>query len=89
MKNQLLRTLLPVFGGLLFALLFAHEKWGVNTVLFTLFLLGTLAYDKPFRHWSMEGRVTALTSLLLAGLVVLNNTGFAKFCLSGCLLVTI
>ena len=89
MYKQLLQTLLPVVGGLLFALLFAGEIWGVNALIFTLFLLLTLAVGRAPRTWSFEGRITAVSSLFLAAMVVLHNTGFAKFCLAGCLLLTV
>ena len=89
MQRSLLTTAVPLVGGILFILLFAGEKWGINTVLFTGFLLAVLTIDQPLRRWSTEGCITAVASLLLSGLVVLHNTGFAKFCLAGALLLTV
>lgn len=78
MKKQILANFLVLLGTILFNLLFWKEKMGLNTLLFTLFLLGGLRLLHPKSFKKRVVRFTTLGALLAAGAVVWNATTLSK-----------
>jgi Domain of unknown function (DUF4173) len=78
MSKSLASNLLVFIGTLLYNFIFWNEKMGVNTLIFTVFITGALYYLQQESFEMRAVQVTAVGTLLLAGLVVLHNSLIAK-----------
>lgn len=78
MNKNITKVILVTAGAMLFNLLFWHEKLGVNTVLYDLFILGALfsLYPQSLRNATV--RWLLLGHLLSLAMVVLHNTPLSK-----------
>ncbi len=89
MKTIPLKLLLVIFGVILFNIIFWHEKLGINTFLFEIFICVVNFYLYPYSfknkisHWLFVGHL--LTTLL----VVVQNTLLSKIAFSISLLLLI
>jgi hypothetical protein len=89
MNKNITKFILVTAGAVLFNLLFWHEKLGLNTVLYDLFILSALfsLYPKSLRSGTVRWLV--LGHLICLGMVVFHNTPLSKIGLitTLCLLV--
>lgn len=78
MKQQIISSILVLIGALLFNVLFWNEELGINTAIFTFFIMGSLYFLYEESRSEKSVRITMLGTLLLSILVVLNNSVFSK-----------
>ncbi len=78
MNSNIIKLTLVIAGAVLFSLLFWHEKLGVNTVLYDLFVITALFSLYPQSLRSAIVRWLVLGHLICLGMVVLHNTPVSK-----------
>lgn len=78
MKKEIIENGLFVIGIILYNIFFWEEQMGLNTLLFTLFVIGSLFYLNPESRYSTIARLTALGTLFTALMVVIFNSQFSK-----------
>lgn len=78
MAKYLTSNLLVFIGALLYNFIFWNEKMGVNTLIFTIFIIGALYQLHSESFDTRAVRVTAIGTLCLAVLVVWHNSLIAK-----------
>lgn len=78
MNKNIAKFTLVTAGALLFNMLFWHEKLGVNTVLYDLFILTALFIVYPQSLRSATVRWLVLGHLVCLAMVVLHNTPVSK-----------
>ena len=78
MKNPFKNNLLILTGILLYNLLFWKEKMGINALLFSGFMVGSLLYLNPKSMKSKAAMLTGIGTLTTAILIVLVNSDLAK-----------
>ncbi len=78
MNNSNLLKILAFSSGLIFAFLFWKQTWGVNTFIFSLFLLLIFIKEKGLSTFSGVVMIAAIGTLLSAVLIVINNSYYAK-----------
>ena len=78
MKNQLIPSVLVLIGTLLFNYIFWMEEMGVNTVIFTAFIIGVLLYVFEDSRKDKKVHIVMAGTLLLSLLVVLNNSVISR-----------
>lgn len=79
MKKMLLSNLLVVVGGLLYAFLFWKEGMGLNTFLYSIFLLGALSIVHPGIWQSRRVIIMGTATVFSAMLVVWHHSLLARF----------
>lgn len=78
MNNSNLLKILAIASGLILAFLFRHEAWGLNTFIFSLFLILVFAQNKGFSGFSGPLMILSIGTLLSSVLIVVNNSSYAK-----------
>ena len=78
MKKEIVKSEIILIGAALFNLIFWHEKMGINTVLFTLFMVSSLWYIERDSFQTRAVRITVAVSILLSALVVWHNSLIVK-----------
>jgi Domain of unknown function (DUF4173) len=79
MSPRLLASILVIVGSLLANILFWGEKFGLNVLIFSLFVVGAQVYLFPESRGSRWFRWSAIGFLVASLMVVLHNSGAAKF----------
>jgi hypothetical protein len=74
MKQEILRSAIVLLGTILFNFIFWNESLGINTLLFTIFILSGLWFLERDSFETRSVRITAFVVLLLSFLVVLHNS---------------
>jgi Domain of unknown function (DUF4173) len=72
MKNQLIPSVLILIGTLLFNYIFWMEEMGINTIIFTAFIIGALLYVFEDSRKDKKVQILMAGTFLLSLLVVLN-----------------
>lgn len=85
----MLLNVLIFVGVILFDILFWNEKMGLNTLLFSAFILGSLWYLHPDMRTSKTALVTSVITIFTACMVVWNNSLFSKLTHFTSLLITV
>ncbi len=78
MNNSNLLKILAIASGLILAFLFKHETWGLNTFIFSLFLVLVFAWNKGLSGFSGPLMILSIGTLFSSILIVVNNSGYAK-----------
>ena len=78
MKRQNIFTFLVMLLPTTFHFLFWEEKMGLNVLLFTALVMGSLFFIYPKKDFSKPTWVTMTTTLLLAITIVINNSLLSK-----------
>lgn len=78
MKKQLIISVLSILGALFGSILFWSYYWGVNTLLFSLILLGILGYAQPEIFRFRYTRLISLGVLLSSIMVTWHNHYLSK-----------
>ena len=78
MKKEIIENGLFIIGIILYNIFFWEEQMGLNTLLFTLFVVGSLFYLNPESRYSTIARLTALGTLFTALMVVVFNSQLSK-----------
>ncbi len=78
MARPILTNVLVLVGAILYNVIFWQEKMGVNTLIFTLFLLGSLYFLNKEAFQTRSVQITAGGTLLLSLMVVWHNSLIAK-----------
>ncbi|MEM9823969.1 MAG: DUF4153 domain-containing protein [Bacteroidota bacterium] len=78
MQSQIRNNAFVLIGVLLYNFLFWQEKLGLNGLLFSLFIMGSLLYLHPDRRTSKEVILTGLGTLTTAFFIVIINSDFVK-----------
>ncbi len=89
MKQSLLLNCLIFAGVIVFDILFWQEKMGLNSLLFSSFILGALWVLHPDMRTSKTAIVTGSITLFTACMVVWNNSLFSKMVHIMSLLITV
>ena len=63
-----------VVGATLFNFLFWEESLGINLLLFSIFIIGSLAFINDKKQLSLPAKITGGCTLLLALLVIVNHS---------------
>ena len=78
MKKELISSLLVLLGSLLYAFLFWQEKMGLNTLIFSVFILISLFILRPESWQSQRVFTVAASTFVTAVLVVWHNSLLVK-----------
>lgn len=78
MKKEIIENGLFIIGVILYNIFFWEEQMGLNTLLFAIFVIGSLFYLNPESRHSTIARLTALGTFFTALMVVLLNAQFSK-----------
>ena len=78
MKKEIIENGLFIIGVILYNIFFWEEQMGLNTLLFTVFVIGSLFYLNPESKSSTIARLTALGTLFTALMVVVFNSQLSK-----------
>ena len=78
MKKEIIENGLFIIGVILYNIIFWEEQMGLNTLLFAVFVIGSLFYLNPESRHSTIARLTALGTLFTALMVVFLNSQFSK-----------
>lgn len=78
MKKSIIENLLWLVGVLAYNFLFWKEEMGLNTLLFTVLMIGSLFYLHPESRYATIARLTALCTLFTAVMIVVFNSEFSK-----------
>lgn len=78
MKKSIQQNLLVLIGLVLYTLLFWQEKLGLNVLIFSLFIQGSVLYLHPDSSLKKEVLLTGAGTLLTAILVVIHNSLLVK-----------
>ena len=79
MKNSIIASLAVFFGAFLFNLIFWHEKQGLNTLIFDIFIIGTLWLMNKEAFKAPSVKITVCGTLLAAGLIIWHNSLLVKY----------
>jgi len=79
MAKQIAGTFLVLFGALWYSFLFWESDMGINTLLFTLFVVGILFIGQPDLRFSPTLRLMVGATLLAAFSVTWQGTFLARF----------
>lgn len=74
MKHQKIITSLVLLGSIFFHIFFWKEKMGINTLLFTSYILATYFFIFQKKEISKEAVFTSISTLLMATMIVINNS---------------
>ncbi|MEO8766164.1 MAG: hypothetical protein ABI416_17815 [Ginsengibacter sp.] len=74
MKAERLKLIIVILRAALFNIIFWNEKPGMNTVLFDIFICGTVFYLYPYSTRDNTARWLLAGHLVIVSMVVVNNT---------------
>lgn len=78
MKKSIAINILLFIGLLLYNVLFWEEKLGLNALIFSSFIVGSLFYLYPESRGSITVQITGLGTILTAILIVVVNSSLVK-----------
>ena len=79
MNQQKITTGFVLIGTILFHSFFWKEKMGVNVLIFTAYILGTYFFIFSKKEISKEATFTTIVTLLMAVMVIANNSILSMF----------
>jgi Domain of unknown function (DUF4173) len=84
MKKEILRSEIILLGAALFNFIFWNENLGINTLIFTIFIVSGLWFMERDSFQTRSVRITAMVAVLLSCLVVWHNSLIVKtiYCLN-------
>jgi hypothetical protein len=84
MKKEILRSEIILLGAALFNIIFWNENLGINTLLFTIFIVSGLWFMERDSFQTRPVRITAIVAILLSCLVIWHNSLIVKviYCLN-------
>jgi hypothetical protein len=74
MKKEILRSEIILLGAALFNFIFWNENLGINTLLFTIFIVSGLWFMERDSFQTRSVRITAMVAVLLSCLVIWHNS---------------
>ncbi|MBC7886609.1 MAG: DUF4173 domain-containing protein [Ferruginibacter sp.] len=89
MKNASVKVLLVTAGAVLFNIIFWHEKLGVNSVLFDVFILWSVFYLYPSAFANRPMKWLLAAHIITLAAVIIQNTFLSKLAFSATLLLVV
>ena len=89
MKTQPPKILLIISGAILFNIIFWHEKLGINTIIFDMFICGSTFFQFPYSLRNNISKWLFAVHLITGLLVLVENTMLSKISFSVTLLLFI
>ncbi|MEO6637789.1 MAG: DUF4173 domain-containing protein [Ginsengibacter sp.] len=82
MKTEPSKLLLVIAGAVIFNIIFWNEKLGVNTILFDIFICGSVFFLFPYSLKSSSSKWLLAGHLITAAMVIIHNTVLSKISFS-------